>query len=96
MMAAANSIFNQCFVAELSRSVPDLSPTVVIGAGATGFRKFVEAKDLPAVLQAYSIGIGRVFCVVAALGALSVFVSLFVGLTDLRKKIERPEPSHQV
>ena len=60
MMAAGNSIFHQTFVQELRRRAPKVNPKTVVAAGATGFRKVVEAKHLPAVLDAYSASIGSI------------------------------------
>ena len=92
MMAAGNSIFHQTFVQELRRRVPSVNPKTVIAAGATGFRKVVKAKQLPAVLDAYSASIGRVFVLVAGLGVLSVFAACFVGWIDIRQRENGTDP----
>lgn len=86
VLAVGNSIFHQIFIQEMRRRVPGVNPKTVIGAGATGFRSVVRVKELNGVVDAYSTSIGRVFLMVAALAAVSVFASFFVGWTDLRKK----------
>ncbi|KAK0616757.1 major facilitator superfamily domain-containing protein [Immersiella caudata] len=88
MMALANTIFNQSLRVELTRGFH--SATVardIIEAGATGFREVVSIDNLHMVLVAYSVSISRVFYLVAAVGATSVVTSLFLGWTDVRKKM---------
>lgn len=93
VLAVGNSIFHQIFIQEMRRRVPGVNPKTVIGAGATGFRSVVRVKELNGVVDAYSTSIGRVFLMVAALAAVSVFASFFVGWTDLRKKNSAGPPS---
>lgn len=92
VLAIGNSIFHQIFIQEMRRRVPGVNPKTVIVAGATGFRSVVRVKELNGVVDAYSTSIGRVFLMVAALGAVSVFASFFVGWTDLRKKKNSADP----
>ncbi|KAK0644201.1 major facilitator superfamily domain-containing protein [Cercophora newfieldiana] len=88
MVAIANTIFNQSLRVELSRHLPDPAEfREVIAAGATGFRKLVSEEDLPLVLEAYAISISRVFFLVAGVGAISVVTALFLGRTNLRKRV---------
>jgi hypothetical protein len=88
MMALANTIFNQSLRVELTRGFHNATVAqAVIEAGATGFRQLVNQDDMRMVLNAYSASISRVFYLIAAVGAASVFTSLFLGWTDVRRKM---------
>ncbi|KAK4449641.1 major facilitator superfamily domain-containing protein [Podospora aff. communis PSN243] len=80
MMALANTIFNQSLRVELTRGFHSATVAqTVIEAGATGFRRVVSQADMRMVINAYSASISRVFYLIAAAGATSVFTSLFMG-----------------
>jgi len=48
-------------------------------AGATGFRKIVTGVELRFVLESYASSTSRVFYLAAGVGAVSVFISAFMG-----------------
>ncbi|KAJ4860086.1 major facilitator superfamily domain-containing protein [Trichoderma breve] len=85
-LAVSNTLFDQSLVSELSVNAPNVDPTQVIAAGATGFRGHVNVEDIPGILLSYSNSIDRVFYIAAALGAVAFVTSNFLGWIDLRSK----------
>ena len=86
ILAASDTIFQTSLEGELSNQAPLADATAILNAGATHFRDIVSDRDLPGVLMAYSIAIGRVFYLAAGAAGLAVFTSLFLGWVDVRKK----------
>ncbi|KAH8732612.1 major facilitator superfamily domain-containing protein [Phaeosphaeriaceae sp. PMI808] len=92
-MTLYNIIFLKSMKSQVSRYAPNVSPTAIINAGATGFRSFVSPVDLPGVLKAYANSIGRVFYLAAALSAACGIFLCGMGWHDLRaKKGNDPSP----
>jgi len=87
MLAIANTIFNQSLQVELARHLHPSLVHAVLRAGATGFRKIVTGVELRFVLESYASSTSRVFYLAAGVGAVSVFISAFMGWTDVRKKM---------
>ncbi|GAB1316134.1 Efflux pump afoB [Madurella fahalii] len=85
-LAVSDAIFEGSLEAELRNRVPQADSAAIITAGATHFRSVVNEWDLPGVLMAYSIAIGRIFYLGAGVTGLAVFTSLFLGWVDIRKK----------
>lgn len=74
---------------DLRKQLPQLDPKVIIEAGATAFRGFIDATDLPKAVQAYSDTLGKVFYVAVALSCLSIVGSLLVEWKSVKgKKVE--------
>lgn len=86
VLAASDTIFQTSLVSELKNKAPLADAAAILSAGATHFRDIVSYRDLPGVLVAYSVAIGRVFYLTAGLAGLAVFTSLFLGWVDVRKK----------
>ena len=73
----------------LKLQLPQLDPHVVLDAGATAFRTFISAADLPKAVQAYDDALCKVFYVSVALSCLSIVGSLLIEWKSVRgKKIE--------
>ncbi|KAL8811795.1 MAG: hypothetical protein Q9200_001527 [Gallowayella weberi] len=73
--SAANNVFVTKLVHDLTGSVPDLNPDVILSAGATGFRKAVGEAAYPSVLVAYNGAMIKTFqlgLILACLYALGV------------------------
>jgi hypothetical protein len=84
-LAIAQLIFSHGLISGLQEFAPTLNPEIVINAGATAVRGVVSAADLPAVLQAYMVGIDRVFYLgTSAAGVLFLF-SWGMGWKSIRK-----------
>lgn len=85
-LAVAQLIFSHGLISGLEEYAPNVKPEIVINAGATAVRTVVSATDLPAVLQAYMVGIDRVFYLgTAAAGGLFLF-SLGMGWKSIKKE----------
>ncbi|KAL8807193.1 MAG: hypothetical protein Q9182_000875 [Xanthomendoza sp. 2 TL-2023] len=76
--SAANNVFVTKLVRDLTGSVPDLNPDVILSAGATGFRKAVGEAAYPSVLVVYNAAViktfqlGLILACLCALGAAGV------------------------
>lgn len=87
-LAICNAIFDTSLRSQIARHVPDVDPTAIIQAGATGFRSIVQDSDLQSVLLTYANSIDRVFYLVAALAAACGIFLWGMGWHDVRKKDE--------
>ncbi|GAB7355313.1 hypothetical protein MBLNU459_g5847t1 [Dothideomycetes sp. NU459] len=79
-LAMAQNIFNSQLSAELKSRVPQVLSHTIEEAGATSIVTSVPARYLPAVLEAYSTALDRVFYIAVAfacLGALGAFGTEF-------------------
>lgn len=88
-LAASDAIFEGSLMSELPKQAPLADAAAIMAAGATQFRDIVSEHHLPGVLTAYSLAVDRVFYLAAAVSALGVFTSLFLGWVDVRKKQRR-------
>jgi hypothetical protein len=55
-------------VTEISKRIPDIDPTTIVNAGATGIRTIVDASLLPLVLESYNIAVRNVFYIAVGCG----------------------------
>jgi hypothetical protein len=84
-LAFAQLIFSHGLISGLQEYAPTVNPEIVINAGATAVRGVVSAANLPAVLQAYMVGIDRVFYLsTGAAGAVFLF-SWGMGWKSIKK-----------
>jgi hypothetical protein len=84
-LAIAQLIFSHGLISGLHEYAPTVNPDIVINAGATAVRSAVSAENLPAVLEAYMVGIDRVFYLsTGAAGAVFLF-SLGMGWKSIKK-----------
>ncbi|KAI0115567.1 efflux pump [Nemania sp. FL0031] len=90
--AIALSLCNLVLVASLKTEIPFDAPnantTAIIQAGATNFRRTVDAADLDHVINAYATSVDRVFYLVVALATVSGLFIWGMGWQDLRKRAE--------
>ena len=92
-ICVAQNVFQNKLVSNItavaSQLGPDFDAAQVLQLGATQIKSLVEPKFQPAVLQAYNSALTNTFYVSAALGALSIFGSVFVPWNSVKgKKIE--------
>jgi hypothetical protein len=85
-LSLAELIFSNSFRTLIGKNAPSVDAESVIGAGATGFRRFVSGTDLAGVLVAYSQSINRVFYLAAAMGAGCFVFALGMGWKNLKHK----------
>ncbi|KAH0442469.1 MFS multidrug transporter [Colletotrichum camelliae] len=92
-LALGNAIFVGALKADLSVFAPDVDPDLVIGTGATGFRKVVAPVSLPGVLVAYVSSIDKEFFLSLGLAIASFCFAWGMGWKDLRpnKKPTKPD-----
>ncbi|KAH7087027.1 major facilitator superfamily domain-containing protein [Paraphoma chrysanthemicola] len=87
-MTLYNVIFLESIKDQIPKLAPNISSTRIVNAGATGFRAFVPAEDLPNVLKAYANSIDRTFYLAAAFATLCGIFLWGMGWHDLREKKE--------
>jgi hypothetical protein len=78
-VSVGQTSFNNKLLSSLHDHVPNLDPEIVIGSGATGFRKAVDDIDprsLPGVLLAYNEAITSLFIVAVVMACLTMVGSL--------------------
>ncbi|KAK3940212.1 hypothetical protein QBC46DRAFT_354340 [Diplogelasinospora grovesii] len=86
-LSISNTILDQSLRAQLGSLAER-----VLAVGATEFRDVVSPQSLPAVVDAYSTSVDRVFYLAAGIGATSVIVAQGMGWADVRKKKPVPSP----
>lgn len=64
-------IFSHGLEIGLNKYAPDVSASVVVAAGATGFRDKIASKDIAGVIQAYVLAIDNVFYLAAGSSAVT-------------------------
>lgn len=93
------SFSQTAFTASLTNSIPKyapgINPSVVIQAGATGYRTVVSAADLPGVVKAYSVAIDNTFYVATGLSA-AVFIFVWgMGWKKIEGKEKKDNAGHE-
>ena len=86
VLVLCNVIFLSSLSSQLREKAPQVDSAAIIRAGATGFRKIIQADDLSGVLAAYANSVDRVFYLVTAVAAACALVLWGMGWIDLRKK----------
>ncbi|KAJ5678219.1 uncharacterized protein N7477_003852 [Penicillium maclennaniae] len=82
----ADVIFSTGLKTLIPIDAPNMSPEIVIAAGATGIRAVVSSDNLPGVLKAYAKSVDHVFYMSASLGIVGMVFALGMGWKDVRKK----------
>ncbi|EEA27854.1 hypothetical protein EYB25_001178 [Talaromyces marneffei] len=80
------NVFSNKVVQYLVEYAPGVNPEVVLGAGATGIQKVVDAADLPGVLLAYNDAITQTFVVIAAVASISIIGAVIVEWKSVKGK----------
>ena len=88
-VSVGSNIFTNKLISNLAVAVPNLSPEVIVSAGATSLKKVVPTQDLPAVLLAYNAALTKTFQIALVLGCLSGLGAAFIEWRSVKgKKIE--------
>jgi hypothetical protein len=95
MVVFSQTIFTNSLRETLPKYAPSVNPATIIQAGATGFRQVVSGNELGGVVLAYSNSLGRIYYLTAAVAVISLFLSSFMGWTDLRKKQEKADQKQE-
>lgn len=75
-VSAAQSVFGNTLLRRIQETAPEISPSLVLSAGASELRKIFPANALPGILTAYMDGIKGAFAVATALLAVSALLAL--------------------
>ena len=68
-------MLSNTLVDQISSTIPNVNPQMIVNAGATGIRNIVNPEILPLVLDAYIIAVRHVFVVSVLAAAVSVLIS---------------------
>lgn len=86
VLVLCNLIFDESLKSQLPKHAPSVDAMAIMNAGATGFRKVVQPRDLAGVLVAYANSIDRVFYLVAAMASACGIALWGMGWQDIRNK----------
>lgn len=79
-IAAAQTLFQNGFIASLARAAPDLSPDLFIRSGASEVKRVLASahreRALPAVLESYMRGLRGTYYLSAGAAAVAFFAAL--------------------
>lgn len=89
-ISIAQNIFTNGLNKNIPKYAPNVSPKVVIDAGATNLRKTISAADLPAVLKAYMLSLDQAYVIPIAVGAIATICSCFVEWKSVKGKKLQP------
>ncbi|PVH95582.1 MFS general substrate transporter [Periconia macrospinosa] len=89
-VSAAQSAFNNQLIKTLAINLPEIDPVMALGIGATQIRKEFSASQVPAVIDAYMVGLKAVFAITVAAFGISTLIGLFgswkrINSEDLQK-----------
>ncbi|KAE8445747.1 hypothetical protein EG329_012926 [Mollisiaceae sp. DMI_Dod_QoI] len=84
-LAVSQLIFSHGLISGLQEYAPNVNPEIVINAGATAVRGVVSAANLPGVLQAYMVGIDRVFYLATGAAGAAFLFSWGMGWKSIKK-----------
>lgn len=82
----SDTIFTNSLKQLIPKYAPAINPQTIVGAGATGFRSYVQESQLTGVLVAYAKTIDRVFYLAAGASAGCFAFAWAMGWRDIRKK----------
>ena len=91
-LSAAQSAFSNRLVASISKSLPALPPTYVLGIGATDIRRVFTADQVPLVVHAYVEGLKSIWAI--TIGALGI--ATIIGCFGSWKKLHGPGAAEEV
>lgn len=83
-VTAAQSLFSNRLLEEVTILAPEIDIELVLATGATELREVFHGADLGAVIEAYMIGITDVFIFSLAGAGLTVFLALLIPLKSLK------------
>jgi MFS family permease len=90
-VSIAQSLFSNQLVKSLHELTPTLDPVSVLAAGATELRQTLPRELLPGVIMAYNTALTKAFLAAAAMGAISVFGSLTMPWTSVKKTVAKKD-----
>jgi hypothetical protein len=85
-VSIAQNIFAETLAKQLAKTVPQVNPALIIGAGATNVAAVTPPILLPLVLQAYNTGVTTAFIFAIATGGLAFCFGLGVEWKSVKGK----------
>jgi ABC-type proline/glycine betaine transport system permease subunit len=76
-VSAAQSAFNNQLIKTLAVNLPEINPAMALGVGATQIRQEFSPSQLPAVIDAYMVGLKAVFAITIAAFGISTLIGFF-------------------
>lgn len=86
MVSAAESGFTNKLIGQLAWKAPDVDPSAVIAAGASGLRNAFTQQQLVGVVASYMDGLKVAFIIIAALSGCATVASLAMPWTSIKGK----------
>lgn len=71
-VSVAQNVFNNRLISELLLEAPGVDPSLILHAGATSLKNYVNASDLPGVQQAYNTALTETWYAAVAMACLSI------------------------
>ena len=85
-LSASATIFTNSLRTLIPKFEPQADVQAIVVAGATGFRAFLPADQLPGVLKAYTKSVNRVFYLTTALAAFCLIFAFGMGFKNIKPK----------
>ncbi|CAK7563297.1 MAG: hypothetical protein SEPTF4163_001162 [Sporothrix epigloea] len=85
-VSICQNIFTNKLTENIHKLVPNVDPSTVLAAGATGYQKVVSAVDLPKMILAYSDALTQTFVVSTALSAMTVIGAAAIEWKSVKGK----------
>lgn len=85
-VSVGSNIFNNKLISNLASAVPNISPEVIVSAGATNLKKIVPPQALPAVLLAYNAALTKTFQIALVLACVSALGAAFIEWRSVKGK----------
>jgi len=86
-LIVAQNVFTDKIISNLQAHVPNISPVLVLNAGATELQKVIAAQDFPAVLDAYNGAITTTLFVAVAVASVSIVGALVMEWKSVKGKM---------
>lgn len=87
-VSAAQSVLGNTLLRRIAETAPEISPSLVVSAGASELRDSFPANVLPGIVMAYMDGIKGAFAVATALLAVSFPLTLLLKWEKLRPETQ--------
>lgn len=86
MVSSAQAGFANTLVKQLAVYAPDVVPSAVIAAGATGLRETFTEQQLVGIVASYMDGLKVVFVIILVLAGCATVASVAMPWTSIKSK----------
>ena len=94
-LVVCNTLLDEGLRSEIPKHAAAVNPEEVIAAGATRYRAFVSATNIPGVVLAYANSIDHVFYLGLTCAIVALLIAPAIGWVDIRKKKTIPSEKTQ-